>query len=296
MRRGRGEPPQRDVLEQLLPAREQPGRHVAGGGRPVQLAEPPGAVGVGVVGRQPGLVEQPVVGVVQGGDGAPELGGQPGTGGQRPRSRCSARAGRGRSAARPPSFSAAKPLGVGTLNGSRRASSAEQRRRSTPSGPPPPGCVAPAPPSGGAGCPGRTRRRTWLVRASPGRASTLAGSRPGTAALASAARKRGLRSTRSPYAVRARLGWRRGPPDPKLSRISRSPARRWTVTRSAAATRTCCPACWPTPPTRVLVVRGDKVAVVVDRGRGRSTSRRCAAAALGRRDSAALVLFLGQDG
>ena len=78
VRRGRREPPQGHVLELLLPPGEQAGRHVPGGGRPVELGEPAGAVGVGVVGRQPGLVEEPVVGVVQRGDGASQLGGEPG--------------------------------------------------------------------------------------------------------------------------------------------------------------------------------------------------------------------------
>ena len=58
---------------------EQPGRDVARRGGPVQVGEPAGAVGVGVVRRQAGLVEQLPVDVVQGGDAAADLGGQPRT-------------------------------------------------------------------------------------------------------------------------------------------------------------------------------------------------------------------------
>ena len=75
---GRGrEPPERHVLQGRLPACQQPGRDVAGRGGPVQLGEPAGAVGVGVVRRQAGLLEQLQVDVVQCRDGAADLGGQP---------------------------------------------------------------------------------------------------------------------------------------------------------------------------------------------------------------------------
>ena len=78
MGRRRREPPQRHVLQGRLPPGQQPGRHVAGGGGAVQLGQAAGAVGVRVVRRQPGLVEQLPVDVVQGRDGPADLGGQPG--------------------------------------------------------------------------------------------------------------------------------------------------------------------------------------------------------------------------
>ena len=80
--RGGGEPPQRDVLEGGLPAGEQGGRHPPGLGGPVEVGEAPAAVGVGVVRRQPGLLVDGRVGVVQGGDGATQLGGDAGAGRQ----------------------------------------------------------------------------------------------------------------------------------------------------------------------------------------------------------------------
>ena len=105
----------------------------------------------------------------------------------------------------------------------------------------------------------------------PGSASTLAGSSPGTAALASAARKRGLRSTPSPYAVRARLGWRRGPPDRNSPESRARPTRPRPARRAPRRARPARHACSPTPSTRVLEVHGDKVPVVAvgPDGRGR---------------------------
>jgi hypothetical protein len=78
VRRRGGEAPQADVLERGLPPGEQRGRHPAGLGREVEVGEAAGAVGVGVVARQPGLLEDRGVGVVQGGDRPPQLGGDAG--------------------------------------------------------------------------------------------------------------------------------------------------------------------------------------------------------------------------
>ncbi len=80
---GRGEAPEGDVLEGLLPAGEEGRRDAAGLGGPVELCEAAGAVGVGVVGRQPGLLEERGVGVVQRADRAAELGREPRAVGQR---------------------------------------------------------------------------------------------------------------------------------------------------------------------------------------------------------------------
>ena len=188
MGRRRCEPPQRHVLQRRLPPGQQTGRHVAGGRRAVQLGQPAGAVGVGVVGREPGLVEQLPVDVVQGRDGPADLGGQPG-----PRRQV----GELETAARPPSLSATKPFGVGTENGSRRASMPSRATVMS--------ICAPAARVSGARTTHRRCCVSWTKASSnccPSRdstASTVAGSSPGMAALARAARARALRVTGTPY-------------------------------------------------------------------------------------------------
>ena len=156
--RGRGEPPQGDVLEGALPAGQESRRHPAGLGRPVELGEPTGPVGVGVVHREPGLLEEGRVGVVEGGEGATELGGQAGTGRQRAEIEGVARqegvdggAARRTPAPRSP-----------WVRGRRRGAGGPAGRAGRPRGPsrrPRPRCAAPAPPSAGAPGPRRTRRR-----------------------------------------------------------------------------------------------------------------------------------------
>ena len=75
--RGGGEAPEGDVLEGRLPAGEEGGRDAPALGRAVELREAPGAVRVGVVGRQARLLEHRGVGVVQHGQCPAQLGRHP---------------------------------------------------------------------------------------------------------------------------------------------------------------------------------------------------------------------------
>ena len=77
MDRGGREPPQRDVLQGPLPALEERRRHATGRSRPVEVRQAPGAVGVGVVGRQARLVDEAGVEVVDAGEGSADLAGEP---------------------------------------------------------------------------------------------------------------------------------------------------------------------------------------------------------------------------
>ena len=77
---GRAEPPQRDVLEPVLPAPEQRGRHLSGAGRLVDLGLATPAVLAGVVGGQAGVLDEAGRQLVHGGDRAPEVGCEAGSG------------------------------------------------------------------------------------------------------------------------------------------------------------------------------------------------------------------------
>ena len=78
------EPPPADVLERLLPPREQAARDVPGPRRGVELAHPARAVLVGAVGGQAGVLDHRRRHLVQRGEGATERGGQPGPGPRSP--------------------------------------------------------------------------------------------------------------------------------------------------------------------------------------------------------------------
>ena len=158
MGRGGGEAPQRDVLEGRLPAGQQGGRDVPGRGGPVELGE---AAACGRCRRRRPAGRPPRragVGVVQRSDGAAELGGE-------------ARAGWELGEVEVVAGQVGVDGGAAALLRARRTPWASARRRAAggraaragrPCGPSRrrrPRCAAPASPSGGAGCPGRRRRR-----------------------------------------------------------------------------------------------------------------------------------------
>ncbi len=83
VRRCRRETPQRQVLEGALPAGEQTRGHAPHRGGPVELGEATRPVGLRLVDRHSGLLEDASVEVVQLGEGAPQTGGERGARGDR---------------------------------------------------------------------------------------------------------------------------------------------------------------------------------------------------------------------
>ena len=159
-----------------------------------------------------------------------------------------------------------------------------------PSAPRPPGSAAHAPPTGGAGCPGRTPVVTAALHGTR-RLRPLAGSSPGMAALARAARTRALRVTGTPY-VEAGA--------PRVEGVSRSSETlldlslsRWRPRPRRRAAHGPRPAAHPAGRPRdagARARRGQR------RGRrGRRAGHAAPASAPHRGDLAALGLFLGQD-
>ena len=134
-----------------------------------------------------------------------------------------------------------------------------------------------------------------------GRASTLTGSRPGTAALARAARKAGLRSTRPRYAVRAETSGTS--PHGVRPRLVRVPPADVTLPELALSTSVLdrrgdlradpglLPRLLADPATAVLRLVGDRVAV--DDGHDGATTRPCSRAPERRRHRPARALPRG---